>query len=798
MRHLLLAIIGFGLLVPLANAQSTTLTRYEYWFDEDDANRVSVNVSGQSVDLPALNISTDGLPLGAHQLRIRFGDNQGQWSSVVSRSFIKTVEAPYLITAVRYWLSSEQNPSDMQYHYFDAPTDSIDLVAELLDACMFPTITGTLKIQVRDNHGQWSSVITRPLTVTPPGTLAIDGISPAGAVCSGQQVTYTASIPSGHAIPTSYAWTLPNGWSIVSEDGPSITVTVGSTGGTISVTGSNACGSSAPHNLSVTVHSPGSPCDDGDPNTGNDVYDANCTCAGQLMDCTGIPGGTALPGTICDDADACTTGDVYDANCTCAGTFQDADNDGTCDANDLCAGGPEPGTSCSDGDACTTGDVIDANCTCTGTFQDSDGDGTCDANDLCPGGPEPGTPCDDGDPDTDNDVIDGNCNCVGDLVDCMGVPGGAALPGTACDDGDANTGNDIWDSNCNCAGELIDCEGVPGGAALPGTTCDDGDACTTGDAYDANCTCAGTFQDSDNDGTCDANDLCAGGPEPGTPCDDGDSETDNDVIDGNCNCVGDLVDCTGVPGGAALPGTACDDGDANTGNDTWDANCNCVGELIDCEGVPGGAALPGTTCDDGDACTTDDVYDTNCACAGIFQDTDNDGTCDANDLCAGGPEPGTPCDDGDANTSDDMIGSNCECLGTPLVVDCEGVPGGTALPGTPCDDGNPDTGNDTWTDDCDCMGDTTTVINGVSTTGWLSVHPNPSNGSFEVVPGAANASPITIEIYNGMGQLVLGPVTLSGSQPILLKLDDGKSDGIYFLRATTPGGSYDQKLIIQR
>ncbi|MCB9183341.1 MAG: hypothetical protein H6591_05435 [Flavobacteriales bacterium] len=49
-------------------------------------------------------------------------------------------------------------------------------------------------------------------------------------------------------------------------------------------------------------------------------------------------------------------------------------------------------------------------------------------------------------------------------------------------------------------------------------------------------------------------------------------------------------------------------------------------------------------------------------------DDDNDGTCNANDVCAGGPEPGTPCDDGDPGTINDVITSGCSCAGTPATV----------------------------------------------------------------------------------------------------------------------------------
>jgi len=97
-----------------------------------------------------------------------------------------------------------------------------------------------------------------------------------------------------------------------------------------------------------------------------------------------------------------------------------------------------------------------------------------------------------------------------------------------------------------------------------GQSCNDGDPCTTGESYDSNCICTGgTFQDSDNDGVCDANDACPG--------------------------------------------------------------------LND--------ALIGQSCDDGDSCTTGEIYDANCSCAGgTFQDADNDGVCDAND-----PDDSDPC-----------------------------------------------------------------------------------------------------------------------------------------------------------
>jgi len=53
--------------------------------------------------------------------------------------------------------------------------------------------------------------------------------------------------------------------------------------------------------------------------------------------CPGID--DALIGTACEDGDPCTTGETYDAVCDCSGgVFQDADGDGVCNINDQCVG----------------------------------------------------------------------------------------------------------------------------------------------------------------------------------------------------------------------------------------------------------------------------------------------------------------------------------------------------------------------------------------------------------------------------------------------------------------------------
>ena len=66
---------------------------------------------------------------------------------------------------------------------------------------------------------------------------------------------------------------------------------------------------------------PGTACNDNNANTINDVWSANCTCAGTPVnfDCLGVANGSALPGTTCNDGNANTSNDLWNASCQCAG-----------------------------------------------------------------------------------------------------------------------------------------------------------------------------------------------------------------------------------------------------------------------------------------------------------------------------------------------------------------------------------------------------------------------------------------------------------------------------------------------
>lgn len=115
--------------------------------------------------------------------------------------------------------------------------------------------------------------------------------------------------------------------------------------------------------MAFGTHWPGTPCEDGNPTTTNELYNADCHCIGDttnLFDCLGNPGGPAMPGTPCDDLDSLNTNDTWGLDCHCHGEPFSVDCFGTPD------GPAMPGTPCDDGNPLTVGDTWTTTCACAG------------------------------------------------------------------------------------------------------------------------------------------------------------------------------------------------------------------------------------------------------------------------------------------------------------------------------------------------------------------------------------------------------------------------------------------------
>jgi|GEM_PF-998128 len=291
------------------------------------------------------------------------------------------------------------------------------------------------------------------------------------------------------------------------------------------------------------------------------------------------------PGTLCNDNNPCTTNDVFNNQCFCIGTFQDADNDGVCDINDVCPGHDDNLDFDGDGipDGCDNTVCNDCSVVIN-TFPHSedfepdvkeicqfDGDdfdwivnsGSTSSSSTGPTTAHQGINyfyTETSNPNFPDKVAAFQSGCYD-----MSIPGSATLDfwyhmygatmGIINLDVSIDTGStwttvwtEVGDQGDQWNYKLIDLSPYTGNVlsyrviaktstsftsdfaldlitvdynnCTPGSVCNDQDSCTINDLYDASCNCAGTFQDTDMDTVCDAQDICPGHDD--TIDDDGD------------------------------------------------------------------------------------------------------------------------------------------------------------------------------------------------------------------------------------------------------------------------------------
>lgn len=111
--------------------------------------------------------------------------------------------------------------------------------------------SGTYYIRAQDNTtGCWSTSSGSATVIVNSVPSSPSVISGPGAVCSGSSQNYSVTNVAG----ITYTWSVPAGWSISTGQGTNaITYVTGASGGTISVTPSNGCGSGTSSTLAVVV-----------------------------------------------------------------------------------------------------------------------------------------------------------------------------------------------------------------------------------------------------------------------------------------------------------------------------------------------------------------------------------------------------------------------------------------------------------------------------------------------------------------------------------------------------------------
>ena len=137
---------------------NSEIVAYEYWLDDDYANAIKVNTPvRQQVNISEL-VSMNSLRNGLYVFNIRFKNNAGLWSSVVSNFIYKNPEkivSQNMITEYRYWFDSD---FDSAVQLSLAPNQQIDL-NENLNLTQLPKGKHEINFQFKDTLGMWSVVV---------------------------------------------------------------------------------------------------------------------------------------------------------------------------------------------------------------------------------------------------------------------------------------------------------------------------------------------------------------------------------------------------------------------------------------------------------------------------------------------------------------------------------------------------------------------------------------------------------------------------------------------------------------
>ena len=142
--------IVVALLFSLSAISQTHLTGYEYWFDNNYAERISSAISPASTVELNTQVNTQSLSLGLHVYNVRFVDDSSRFSSVLSQLFL-CGGSQNLINAVQYWFDDDVQPTlveispQLNYSF----TSSVDASA-LTDGLH------RIHMRFRESGGVWS------------------------------------------------------------------------------------------------------------------------------------------------------------------------------------------------------------------------------------------------------------------------------------------------------------------------------------------------------------------------------------------------------------------------------------------------------------------------------------------------------------------------------------------------------------------------------------------------------------------------------------------------------------------
>lgn len=145
----------------LPQPETNLVNAYQYWFDNDFAGATSTSVSAASPYQLSAAINSQNLARGLHLLHVRFKDQRGQWSSVISQ-FVYTQQTdglvkPNAMEKMQYWFGSDINAAQTK----QLTLQPVVQVTEMIDASGLPDGLHLMHLRFADSAGNWSSTISQ-------------------------------------------------------------------------------------------------------------------------------------------------------------------------------------------------------------------------------------------------------------------------------------------------------------------------------------------------------------------------------------------------------------------------------------------------------------------------------------------------------------------------------------------------------------------------------------------------------------------------------------------------------------
>ncbi|MFO7978257.1 MAG: PKD domain-containing protein [Bacteroidales bacterium] len=158
MKKINFLLIFIFLLFPDVEAQ-TKLVQYEYWFNADYGNSQVVTITPTPQHQLVLDIDASALPEGVNVLNIRYKDENGFYSSILSKMFYKNPDEliPGKLASYEYWYNNDYGNS----HKETLTPDSQHLLALNVDASALSDGVNVLNIRYKDENGFYSSTLSK-------------------------------------------------------------------------------------------------------------------------------------------------------------------------------------------------------------------------------------------------------------------------------------------------------------------------------------------------------------------------------------------------------------------------------------------------------------------------------------------------------------------------------------------------------------------------------------------------------------------------------------------------------------